>query len=398
MKNPNMRTEKERRASASTLQTAAVSSSSAPAVAAQPSAPALLQQKKASFAIWTLVSIAILVLLAIAGWFYLDAEDRANSLYVPVGVMLNGTSLAGMNRAEVAEVVEGIVDSHLTQIITIYAGEAIVPFDVGSYVSTDPDKLTNEIMAVRPNTPVWDRLRHDYLDTPIPATFETGYLIDVEAIQGLAASIAFNFSTLPENAVLYFEGYTPHIIDEKTGIQIHDEPTAETIERAILDILNGKDTTHIIASSELLFPEVSREDLMVPVLTASINQRRVMLWNGDELVKTYPCAVGRPAYPTIPGEYYIGLKEINPPWYNPDPTGWGADSPQFLPGPNDALGLRGLHIYSLAGYNTLMLFHGALAGDKAGTATTHGCLRMFNSDVVDLYDRVPIGTRVSIAY
>jgi len=394
-----MRTKKAKRADGATLGEADVSS---PAIVVAQSgsiaSPTVLSRKRrASFIIWILVSIAVLLLLAGAGWLYLDILDKENAQYVPIGVTLNGASLAGMSRAEVTEAVESIIDSHMTHIITVEVPEATIPFDVGSYVSTDPLILTNEIMEVRLNTPLWERLRHDYFDEPIPVAFETGYLIDSEAIQSLAETIAADFSIPAKSAFLWFDGFTPRISGSETGTRIIADETAATIEGAILDSLNDKDVTWIHASSEMTIPEVQNEDLMVPVLTASINQRKVMLWNGDELVKTYPCAVGRPAYPTIPGEYYIGAKEINPPWYNPDPEGWGEDMPDFIPGPNDALGARGLHIFTMAGYNTMMLFHGALAADMAGTATTHGCLRMFNSDVIDLYDRVPIGTRVSLA-
>jgi len=40
--------------------------------------------------------------------------------------------------------------------------------------------------------------------------------------------------------------------------------------------------------------------------------------------------------------------------------------------------------------------HGAPDGDDFGSPTSHGCIKMRNDDVIDLFDRVPVGTRVII--
>jgi lipoprotein-anchoring transpeptidase ErfK/SrfK len=346
--------------------------------------------------------IGVLVLvsgLLGAGWYYLMSEDVHNAQFVPVGVTLNGDGLGGKSEAQVRTMVEDIIASHMESVVIVVAGETQITLRLEDYVSSDPDTLVKEIMSVREDTPLLDRLRHDYLSEPIRASFETGYLVDTDKVHADAEKIALDHSHPAVDATMYFVGYTPTLTDSSEGYTIDADQTAQVIERAILDNIEGQEeVSHVTAISTVIAPEVTRDDLMVPALTVNIGARQVMLWNGDQLVKTYTCAVGRPAYPTIPGEYYIGIKEVNPPWYNPDPEGWGAGSPKYLPGPNDALGARGMHIFNYAGHNTLMLFHGALAGDKAGTATTHGCIRMFNSDVTDLYERVPMGTRVSLAY
>ena len=346
--------------------------------------------------LWILGILSVIFALLIAGWFYLDHLDQEAGAYVPRGVTMNSVSLGGMTEAEVTKVVEDIITSHMGTKITVFIADSAIVMDMDGYVTSDPETLVKEIMQVRLDADREQRMRHDYLDTPIVAAFETGYFIDSEAIQRFAEDLATAHTVYSTNATLDYDGYTPVITDGADGYTFDAQKTAELIEEAMLSNLNDNPVSQVMAVQVPLVAEVSRADLTVPILTASISARQVMLWNGDELVKTYPCAVGQKKYPTIPGQYYIGLKEENPTWYNPDPEGWGKDAPKMIPGPNDALGVRGLHIYTLQGYNTMMLFHGALAADKAGTATTHGCLRMFNDDVIDLYDRVPVGTSVML--
>jgi len=424
-KNPNTSTEKAKRRATSTLQANALPASTSkptrtetppaqppgqttplpggPPVSAVDSAlPSRSDRRRAHdfslVALWVLAVLAVLALLGGVAWFYLDMQDRTNALIVPDGVALNGVSLAGKDRAQVTEWVKGVIADDFATEIVLHVGEHTVDLSVGDYTQSDPETLVDQIMQVRLDTPLLDRLAHDYLDQAIEAEFETSYLIDSEAIGALAQDVADRYSYDAVDSRIYFEGFTPHISDSEQGFLVDAERTAELIEKAIRDNLEGVQKTDVYASAEITIPEILREDLAIPVLTVNIGARQVLLWNGDKLFLTYPCAVGQPAYPTIPGEYYIGAKEVNPTWINPAPDGWGKGAPKMIPGPNDALGLRGMHIYTLEGYDTQMLFHGALAGGLAGTATTHGCIRMFNSDVIDLYDRVPVGTLVSLSY
>ena len=349
--------------------------------------------------------VGVLVLLGalvLGGVYHVRQTDARNTGLVPAGISLEGRNLEGKTRDEVEQVVADVVAERTehTFFVSLDATDApeAIAVTAADYVTTDTATLVEHIMDVRKSMTWPERIKHDFFNEPIVKSFETTYALDTAALETLAAIIVETFTAAPTDATLSFEGYTPFITDEQPGRAVDIEPTMTAvitaIEQAISGIAMTDNTVPVVVHT--IEPVVTRASLMEPVLTASIGQRRVMLWNGDELVKTYTCAVGRPAYPTIPGEYYIGLKEINPSWTNPDPDGWGSGSPAFVPGPNDYLGVRGLHIFTLGGRNTMMLFHGALAGGAAGTATTHGCLRMFNHDVIDLFDRVPVGTPVRL--
>ena len=64
-------------------------------------------------------------------------------------------------------------------------------------------------------------------------------------------------------------------------------------------------------------------------------------------------------------------------------------------GPNSPLGARALYLHDGA-KDTLYRIHGTNEPEKIGLAASSGCIRMTNMDAVDLYQRVPVGTRVVV--
>ena len=59
------------------------------------------------------------------------------------------------------------------------------------------------------------------------------------------------------------------------------------------------------------------------------------------------------------------------------------------------LGARALYLYK-GGRDTYYRIHGTNALDSIGNSSSAGCIRMFNNDVIALYEMVPLGTRVHV--
>ncbi|AMY70985.1 L,D-transpeptidase [Frigidibacter mobilis] len=64
-------------------------------------------------------------------------------------------------------------------------------------------------------------------------------------------------------------------------------------------------------------------------------------------------------------------------------------------GPTNPLGARALYLYQ-NGHDTAIRIHGTTEPQSIGSAVSNGCIRMVNSHVIDLYNRVPIGTQVAV--
>jgi lipoprotein-anchoring transpeptidase ErfK/SrfK len=68
-----------------------------------------------------------------------------------------------------------------------------------------------------------------------------------------------------------------------------------------------------------------------------------------------------------------------------------------MPGgiPENPLGARALYLFA-NGRDTLFRIHGTNEPQSIGSAASSGCIRMLNEEVVELYDRVYIGTKVIV--
>lgn len=102
------------------------------------------------------------------------------------------------------------------------------------------------------------------------------------------------------------------------------------------------------------------------------------------------------------GRAVIGRKTEWPSW-TPTPEmvkrnpGAYAKYANGMPGgPNNPLGARALYLYDSRGNDTAIRIHGTTDPNSIGRAVSNGCLRMRNEAVMDLFDKVPIGTPVYV--
>ncbi len=65
-------------------------------------------------------------------------------------------------------------------------------------------------------------------------------------------------------------------------------------------------------------------------------------------------------------------------------------------GLDNPLGARAMYLLNEGGVDNLIRIHGTPAASTIGRATTAGCFRMLNTDVVELYEKVKVGTRVVV--
>lgn len=72
------------------------------------------------------------------------------------------------------------------------------------------------------------------------------------------------------------------------------------------------------------------------------------------------------------------------------------DNDYIMPGgPQNPLGARALYLYE-NGVDTYFRIHGTTAPHTIGSSVSNGCIRLTNEHIVDLYDRVPVGTVVTV--
>jgi lipoprotein-anchoring transpeptidase ErfK/SrfK len=122
------------------------------------------------------------------------------------------------------------------------------------------------------------------------------------------------------------------------------------------------------------------------------SERHLYLIQSETRALRYGIGVGREGF-TWQGLLKITNKAEWPDWHPPPEM---IERQPYLPrfmagGPGNPLGARAMHLGA-----TVYRIHGTNAPETIGHAVSSGCFRLVNEDVIDLYARVPVGTRVVV--
>lgn len=118
-------------------------------------------------------------------------------------------------------------------------------------------------------------------------------------------------------------------------------------------------------------------------LVISIPDRKIALVEDGRVIKVYPVAVGAVNTPSPQGSFHVSSRVIHPTWYQPGKV--------VGPGPANPLGTRWMGL-GYKGYG----IHGTNMPWSIGKAASHGCIRMRNRDVEELFKLVQIGDPVEL--
>lgn len=118
-------------------------------------------------------------------------------------------------------------------------------------------------------------------------------------------------------------------------------------------------------------------------IVISIPDRKLALIEDGDVLKVYPIAVGASQTPSPNGEFRIANRIERPTYYTPGKA--------VGPGPGNPLGTRWLGL-SLKGYG----IHGTNEPRSIGKRASHGCIRMRNADVEELFEIVRVGDAVEL--
>jgi lipoprotein-anchoring transpeptidase ErfK/SrfK len=127
-------------------------------------------------------------------------------------------------------------------------------------------------------------------------------------------------------------------------------------------------------------------------LIIDTSERALFLVLENNMALRYSIGVGRQGF-EWKGLLRISKKAEWPDWH---PPGEMIQRQPYLPrfmagGPGNPLGARALYLG-----NTEYRIHGTNQPHTIGEAVSSGCFRLVNYDVIDLYERVPVGTRVVV--
>jgi lipoprotein-anchoring transpeptidase ErfK/SrfK len=135
-------------------------------------------------------------------------------------------------------------------------------------------------------------------------------------------------------------------------------------------------------------PKTANKLGMKMQVVVDLSDRRTYVYQGDLVIASYPIAIGKKGWETPTGAFKVMNMQHDPIWQHP------ITGKVFPPGNDSPLGDRWIGFWT-DGRNEIG-FHGTPDIHLLGTAISHGCLRMRNSDVRLLYDQVKVGTLVTV--
>ncbi len=143
---------------------------------------------------------------------------------------------------------------------------------------------------------------------------------------------------------------------------------SSVVTRATWEPLMNVDGDHYLD----VFTDKQQENKKRLLIVIDVGTRKLTLYEGDEIIRDFTVAVGKNKTPSPLGEWKIVQKSLN--WGNGFGTRWL--------GLNVPWGIYGIH--------------GTNKPGSIGSYASHGCIRMFNHQVEELYPLVSVGTRVRI--
>ncbi len=129
------------------------------------------------------------------------------------------------------------------------------------------------------------------------------------------------------------------------------------------------------------------------IIISDTVSRVLQHWTADGEMRIYPTSVPMTDELTRRGYTEIVFKDPEPDWA-PTPSMLERDPtlPSYVPpGPENPLGIRAMHL-------TWQYYriHGTNDTRKIGRRSSNGCIGLFNEQIIEVYDRTPVGTQVKL--
>lgn len=343
----------------------------------------------ASMRIFSLV-FALLLFALSSTMAWATVNDYSARQTVPEGVTVAGTDLSGMNVSETRTAIEHAVAAPLTKPLPIEVAGNTRLFDPRAAIRVDVEAMLLKAVSPRREAPYLARLRHDAGTTRLPLEIAAEYSLDGAVIDEWIGRLQTEVAVAAVNASITVDGDAIRVTTSRAGRALDAEGARELITKTLTQRLVTPSESALSLPLRVLEPRIT-DDRLGKTIVVDLSRRRIRLYDGAVIEKTYRCAIGTPSHPTPQGRFKIVQKRYRPTWSNPGST-WAVDMPASIPpGPSNPLGTRALNLNAPG-----IRIHGTTKTGSIGSAASHGCMRMVRGDIEDLYERVNVGTRVFI--
>jgi len=333
------------------------------------------------------VLAAVGVLVFGAAYSYARSQDDVIARGVHAGAIDLGDLSADAARARLERAYRPLA----RPLVLRYARGRVVLTPRAARVSVRTDAAVAQALALSRRPWFLPRAWRDLTGAQAKANIRLRVAYSRSAVERIVRELRRKIDRAPRNARLVPSFDHLSVTKSRRGVSV----AARLLRREIEEALVSPRAPRLL-EVPLRHP---RPRVTVPVLrrryssfiTIDRAAFRLRVYRRLRLVRSYPIAVGQQGLQTPAGIYHIQNKVVNPSWQVPFSSWTGSLAGRLIPpGPDDPLKARWLGIFNGAG------IHGTDETWSIGHAVSHGCVRMTILDVIDLYDRVSVGTPVYI--
>jgi lipoprotein-anchoring transpeptidase ErfK/SrfK len=331
-------------------------------------------------------TLVLLVLLAAAGVAYAtyDFKKEYEGRILP-GATVAGVDVGGMTKQEAIKAVKRSIGPRLNKEITVSFGKrewTVTPKELGA--RNNAYAAVRAALEVSGSVSYRDLAEMRFLDEKLDIDEGVSIKHSEKGAAAFIAGLEEEIDRAPVDAAIDYSSGWVEITEGQVG---HDLAVGQSTDSLMGALQKGGEAADLTVRE--IKPAVTEDDFDQVILVRQ-SDFRVYLYTNGKITHDWPIAIGTSEYPTPTGVYSVELKRYMPTWINPAPDGWGADMPAMIPpGPNNPLGVRAINWTAPA-----IRFHGTSATSSIGTAASHGCVRMLNEDVIEMYDLVEEGSPI----
>jgi lipoprotein-anchoring transpeptidase ErfK/SrfK len=331
-----------------------------------------------------------LLILALGGAGYAAYRyDRSMTGRILPGVRVDGVDVSGMTEAEALAAVRAHAALDVRRdLVVVVGGErfAVTARGLGrrAWARAAVDRALEVSDELGWMERAWRRLRDD----PLRRNLELEKSGDA-GVERFVDRVAKQIRREPTEATIELaEDGDIAFRRGKPGRALDVGRARRLLEQALAD----GTTTTVRLSTHAVQPTVTPATLGSTIVV-NVDSNTLDLYDGFRVVRTWDVATAKPGWTTPVGEWNLYRKAEDPTWYNPALDSWGAGLPAVIPGgPGNPMGTRALYITAPG----LIRIHGTSSPDSIGRYASHGCIRMHNEEIEQLYELVPVGTKVIV--
>ena len=335
------------------------------------------------------VAVGVLVLGAVAAYGY----DASRSHLISDGVTVNGVEVGGLDADRAAALIRREVVAPRRQTLRVKVADQKFTLPARDLrVRADVEGAVSDALEASRQGSLPERVFRQLTGASSPDEVTVEVQWSRPALNKFVRRIAEGVYIAPRDAGVVPGPESLTLVDEADGRKLRDNLLDSELE----SILTGGPYEPVVeGKTRILKPTVTRQEVAgayPTYITVSKGSYTLTLWKDLEVAAQYPVAVGSPDYPTPDGLFSIQNMQVDPPWNVPN-SDWAGDlAGTTVPGgsPDNPLLARWLGVSGPVG------IHGTSSVYSLGSAASHGCIRMSESDVIALYDQVDVGTPVYI--